>query len=665
MVSRIGRALLVLMLTVVSASLVWATPAVSVISNPKKPLPPASICYSKASQPTDGALPKFESIDWKCANKSSVELGFSNDYYWFWLRIKDTHPNVGIRFMMGLFDEADIIIDRAGTQTRYFNRGESLPFAHRLISAPELVLPLGSPSGRVADVYVRVRTTSSVFFTPEIGDVNSLVRRANSDAMISVLSCGFLLAVSLYGLVLAFSQSSTNAIWLTTLSLGGILWELSVSGIGFMYLWGDYPWFQTSSTFRGAALWMGGYVLFTLGVLTFYKISQFLNWLIHCFAVFLFCLSITAPFLDPVWVGYILSISALALPIPMLVLGVVGYSRGDKSLKWMIAGIVVNDIATVLVALSSIGVFQNSGTRLLPILTMPVMIAMFGLTMASRRATARRNRMRELQDIVDERTASLLQSNSELTVAWQQIEALRSEESRLFRLATHDLRGPLNVMSMQLMRLSFEKKNLMHDEIQSEIAPLEASVEYLANILDETQASLISLGEVGRSTGAADTDLLVECKALVDTYMPAAANKSMQLFLQAQSPISIKVDKLRLVRILRNWVENAISHCPEGAVIQIELLSNTETKNHSGEIEIAVTDNGPGLPHDVERRTFGPEAQIPDNALHGIGLFSTVIGASRIGATVRYVRLATGGSRFSLVFQKNLTTASCNTTAEQ
>lgn len=654
LVTRIGYALVVLMLTIVSVNLAWSAPAVSVVSNPEKPTPPSSICYSKAPPAAIDAQLRFDLIDWKCSQKKSVELGFSNDYYWFWVRVHDTNPNIGIRFMMGLFDEADIIIDRAGHQTRYLNRGESLPFSRRLISAPELVLPLGPPSGNVADIYVRVRTTSSVFFTPEIGGVDTLIRRANSDAMISALSCGFLLAVSLYGLVLAFSQSNMSAVWLTILSLGGILWEMSVSGIGFMYLWGEYPWFQTSSTFRGAALWMGGYVLFILGVLTFYKIGQFLNWLVHCFAVFLFCLAITTSYLDPVWVGYILSICALALPIPMIILGVVGYSRGDKSLRWMIAGIIVNDLATVLVALSSIGVLQNSSTRLLPIVTMPTMIAMFGLTMASRRATARRNRIRELRDIVEERTASLLRSNSELTVAWQQLEALRSEESRLFRLATHDLRGPLNIMSMQLMRLSFEKKNLMHDEIQSEIAPLEASVEYLANILDATQASLISLGETGRPSGAAVTNLVEECQALIDAYLPAAANKNMKLVLVAQTPVSIKVDQLRLVRILRNWVENAISHCPDGTEIQVELLSSVTTKNDCRIVEISVTDNGPGLPVDVERRSFGPAAQIPDNALHGIGLFSTVIGASRIGATIRYARPAAGGSRFSLVFQKTL-----------
>jgi signal transduction histidine kinase len=636
------------MLTIISSKLVWSAPEVSVISDPKKPSPPASICYSKApSGPV--VQPQFASMDWKCANKKSVELGFSNDYYWFWLRIKDNSSNIGVRFMMGLFDEADLIVDRAGIQTRYLNHGESLPFSHRLISAPELVLPLGAPTGEEADVYVRVRTTSSVFFTPEIGDLNTLVRRANSDAMISVLSCGFLLAVSLYGLVLAFSQSNINAIWLTTLSLGGILWEMSVSGIGFMYLWGDYPWFQTSSTFRGAALWMGGYVLFSLGVLTFYKIGHLLNWLIHCFATFLFCLAITAPFLDPVWVGYVLSLSALAMPIPLLILGVMGYLRGDKSLKWMIAGIAVNDIATVLVALSSIGIFQNSGTRLLPVVTMPTMIAMFGLTMASRRAAARRNRMRELQDIVEERTASLLQANSKLKVAWQQLETLRSEESRLFRLATHDLRGPLNIMSMRLMRLSFEKKNLGHNEIQSELAPLEASVEYLANILDETQASLGTLGEAGRPPGSANTNLQAECQALVDAYLPMAATKQVRLILLAQAPVSINIDKLRLVRILRNWVENAISHCPAGTEVQVELLARSMSQNDNGAVEIAVTDNGPGLPIEVEQNTFGPGARVPDNALHGIGLFSTVIGASRIGATIRYTRPVTGGSRFSLI----------------
>ena len=148
---------------------------------------------------------------------------------------------------------------------------------------------------------------------------------------------------------------------------------------------------------------------------------------------------------------------------------------------------------------------------------------------------------------------------------------------------------------------------------------------------------------------SANTNLQAECQALVDAYLPMAATKQMRLILLAQAPVSINIDKLRLVRILRNWVENAISHCPAGTEVQVELLARSMSQNDNGAVEIAVTDNGPGLPIEVEQNTFGPGARVPDNALHGIGLFSTVIGASRIGATIRYTRPVTGGSRFSLI----------------
>ncbi len=556
---------------------------------------------------------------------------------------------MAIRFMMGLFDNAAAFIERDGQTVSIPNQGDSLPFSVRRIVAPELILPLGKQTGGTLNLFMRVRTTSSVFFTPEIGDSDTLVRRSMSDSMIAVLSSGFLLAVTLYGLALSCGRTSSTAIWLTVLSLGAILWELSISGIGFMYLWGDHPEFQTSSTFRGVAIWMGGYVLFVYEIMDFSRLNARFKQVVRCYAILLFLIAALINKADPTTVGYILSTGAVALPIPLFILGCISYIKGDKTLRWMLVGVVINDIATALVALSSIGLYQNSTTRLLPIVTIPIMIAMFGMTMVARRAMLRKNQVRELENTVADRTQSLKLSNEELQSALSQLDAIRNEESRLFRLATHDLRGPLNIISMRLLRLSFEKNRLAHGEIQDELAPLEAAVEYLANILDETQASLCSIGSHKQARGVTATNLFNECEAIVLAYQPFAQRKATRLTFVGDKNISMNVDKLRLVRILRNWVENAISHCPDGSCVLVQLRTMPTALDGKGSIEISVTDNGPGLPSEVEHRIFGPEHRVPEHTQHGLGLFSARANASRLGASITYSRGPDGGSSFRLL----------------
>lgn len=654
--TRVIWFVVVVILLAASATASPAKPLVTLVPLPLKPIPPDSICWAPDNG-NDRMHPDPDSRAWHCVDKGSVELGLSEQYHWFWLRIKDDKPDMAIRFMMGLFDNASALIERDHQAVSVLNQGDSLPFAARHILAPELILPLGKPTGGVLDLFMRIRTTSSVFFTPEIGDSDTLVRRSMSDAMIAVLSSGFLLAVAFYGLVRSFGRATSTATWLSVLSIGAILWELSISGIGFMYLWPASPEFQTSSTFRGVAIWMGGYVLFVYEIMAFSRLNARFKQVVRCYAIFLFLIAALINELDPTAVGYILSMSAFVLPIPLFILGCISYAKGDKTLRWMLVGVVINDVATALVALSSTGLYQNSTARLLPIVTIPVMIAMFGMTMAARSAMLRKNRVRELESIVTDRTQSLKLSNEELQSALSQLDAIRNEESRLFRLATHDLRGPLNIISMRLLQLSFEKRTLDHDEIQEELAPLEASVEYLANILDETQASLRSIGNHDQARCVTAANLFDECQAIVLAYQPAAHRKATSLTFRGDSNVSMNVDKLRLVRILRNLIDNAIAHCPKGSRVLVQLWA-TPAANGNRSIEISVTDNGPGLPSDVENRVFGPETRMPEHALHGLGLFSARANASHIGASITYSRGPEGGSCFRLLLSEQLATES-------
>lgn len=621
-----------------------AAPRITHLISPTNPTPPAAICWAPAND-NDLTPPDKKSPLWQCEAKGSVELGLTDAWHWFWIRTQVEAENTGIRFMMGLFDNADAIIRHADQSQRLIlNQGDSRPFAARGIVAPELIIPLGQPdpSGKPIDIFMRVRTTSAVFFTPEIGAIDTLVRRSMSDSMIAAISSGFLLAVSLYGMVLARGRASYTAVWLSVLALGATLWECSVSGIGFMYLWGDSPSFQTSSTLRGVALWMSGYVLFVYDIMTSSRHARF-KWIVRTYAACMFGMAIGVNHLDPTAVGYILSTAAVVLPIPLFILGCISYVKGDKTLRWMLIGVVINDIATALVALSSTGIYPNSATRLLPMVSNPMMIAMFGMTMAARSAAQRKSRLNQLEQTVADRTQSLAQSNDELQVALAQLDAIRNEESRLFRLATHDLRGPLNIISLRLMRLSLEKRSLDHDEIRMELGPLEASVEYLANILEETQTSLSMIGTQEKAKCVSMTNLYHECISIIQAYQPAAAKRGSSLSFTGQPGISMHVDKLRLARILRNWIDNAIEHCPEGSDIQVRLDSTPE------KAVISVSDNGHGLASDVEQRIFGEEARLPDgSALHGLGLYSTLANAKRIGAEISYQRNISGGSTFTL-----------------
>ncbi|MGZ9146578.1 MAG: sensor histidine kinase [Nitrospira sp.] len=106
--------------------------------------------------------------------------------------------------------------------------------------------------------------------------------------------------------------------------------------------------------------------------------------------------------------------------------------------------------------------------------------------------------------------------------------------------------------------------------------------------------------------------LLQEC---LDLFAPVSASKNTSMTRQVSSePIFAHVDHDRIVQVLSNLIGNALKFTPQGGSIEIS------ARQRETEVEVSVTDNGPGIPEQAKPQLFKRFSQLHLQDRRGLGL---------------------------------------------
>lgn len=240
----------------------------------------------------------------------------------------------------------------------------------------------------------------------------------------------------------------------------------------------------------------------------------------------------------------------------------------------------------------------------------------------------------------------------DVTTRWHATEALRdakeqAEEanrakSRFLASASHDLRQPLNAMSLLLgvLRNRSIDRGLLAivDQLQHS---LDAMMELFNALLD---ISNFETGGVQVNHAGLALDHLFN-RLHVDFAGPARA-KGLELRIVG-SRRRVWSDAMLLERVLRNLVANAIRYTPHGGRVLIG------ARHRGGNLRIDVIDTGPGIPADQLRSIFDEFHQVGNPARrrgegHGLGLAIVKRAADLMGHVLDVRSVPGRGSRFSV-----------------
>ncbi len=203
--------------------------------------------------------------------------------------------------------------------------------------------------------------------------------------------------------------------------------------------------------------------------------------------------------------------------------------------------------------------------------------------------------------------------------------------------AAHELRTPIAALKLQAGLMARARDDRARAEALSELhAGIDRSAHLVDQLLTLARSEPEARGEPGDSI-----DLARVCAEVVGEMMPLAAARGSRIEFDAPESLRLRGDANALHSLLRNLVDNALRHTPEGSRVRIEIDQDERF------VRVGVDDDGPGIAveeHDrVFDRFYGRTAG--GDAGSGLGLAIAKAVIDRHGGRIELDRSALGGLR--------------------
>ncbi|MDI1476460.1 hybrid sensor histidine kinase/response regulator [Polyangium sp. y55x31] len=177
---------------------------------------------------------------------------------------------------------------------------------------------------------------------------------------------------------------------------------------------------------------------------------------------------------------------------------------------------------------------------------------------------------------------------------------LQLQKEMLMSFVIHDLKNPVG--AMDLLAQALVRDRALPEDARDTAAQIRGSARRLMrlihNLLD------LSKGEEGKLVPKRTN---VNLRALVDVVRETfeAHARAMRVTLEADvEALDLVVDQDLFQRVLENLTENAIRHAPGRSAVR---LSAAQLER---EVEVRVTDRGPGIPVEMRERIFDRFVQL-------------------------------------------------------
>jgi signal transduction histidine kinase len=201
-----------------------------------------------------------------------------------------------------------------------------------------------------------------------------------------------------------------------------------------------------------------------------------------------------------------------------------------------------------------------------------------------------------------------------------QIEQLVHGVRNVSNAIAHDLRTPLAELRSRLEELSVTRPS--PEETFAEIETAVADVDRVIGIFN----ALLRLAEIdtgARRSGFVQVDLAKIASEAAEFYQPVAEIKGITLTFASSGELTVAGDPLLLAQAIGNLVDNALKYAQEKGTITVRAAQRSD-----GVIEVAVADDGPGIPDDekpkVTERFYRGDAS---RCTEGVGLGLSLVAA--------------------------------------
>jgi two-component system sensor histidine kinase QseC len=190
-------------------------------------------------------------------------------------------------------------------------------------------------------------------------------------------------------------------------------------------------------------------------------------------------------------------------------------------------------------------------------------------------------------------------------------------EKRFAADAAHELRTPLAALKTQA-QVALNSSDI-HEKNQA-LQKLIASVNRSTHIVQQLLTLSRLVPEATSLTDEDEVNLVKLTRELLAMLAPSAVEKHIELEFESD-PIIPKIlgNQTALGILIRNLVDNAIRYCNENGRVLVRLLKV------NNDIIFEVSDNGPGIPPELQARVFERFFRVLGNKSPGSGLGLAIV----------------------------------------
>lgn len=553
--------------------------------------------------------------------QTTPNFGFSRSVYWFRVRLDNHHPQQRdwlLENQYPLLDHFDLYTRTADGRVLHVPGGRALPFSTRQVVHPNLIFRLALDYRQPTDIYLRVETGSSLQLPLVLWHPERFAASGQDQQRLFAAFYGMLLAMFAFNLLLFLSlREPSYGYYVLYVGTFG-LFQFSLNGLGFEYLWPESPRWGQASIPLFLALSLVAMFHFSRLFLNLQRNLPRVNRLLRSVQWLLLLVPLALLLVDYSPVIRLVTLIGLLSSIVICLSGWFVWLRCQLPqaryfvFAWtcLLAGMLFYALKTINVLPANF--FTNYSLQIGA--GLEVLLLSFALAHRLKILEAEHERMQreyaeQLVDKVNERTAQLDRAMQRLVAANQELEAFSYTVS-------HDLRAPLRAISGFSQILQEDCSERLDEEHQQHLARIQNATTRMSELID----ALLELAKITRSELKTES---IDLSALAQEVLADL----LSLYPQRQVEVVVapgmldRGDRKLLRNVLQNLLGNALKFSAEKAQSRIEFSA----AQRDGKTVYRVCDNGAGFDMRYVGRLFGAFQRLHDEKQFegtGIGLAS-------------------------------------------
>ena len=204
----------------------------------------------------------------------------------------------------------------------------------------------------------------------------------------------------------------------------------------------------------------------------------------------------------------------------------------------------------------------------------------------------------------------------------------------------HELNQPLGAsnLNIQFLKMNLEK-GVINPELGKEVLDsLEEDNKRAAAIVKSLRSIFT---EVDSNAKEVQLDGLID--RVLDIVKPELKSKNIQIQLQVDDGLLVRVNSSEIEQVILNLLNNAIQALANAGTLQRRIAINATKDEHF--IHLSVSDNGAGVPIEFKSQLFELLSTTKQTGM-GLGLWLCKHIVTRYGGSIRYEDAVGGGARF-------------------